>query len=272
MNVVRLRPRSALVICLVSVIGLIANLWPLIVTPHSLVAGHSADAPVLFALLLPLMLLVVLAEVADGGMDAKAVALLGVLAAVDAALRPLGAGTAGIETVFFLLVLAGRVFGSGFGFALGATSMFASAVLTAGIGPWLPYQMLGAAWVGLGAGLLPWRRGLRWPAELALLAGYGAVASLGYGFVLDMSSWPFTTGQDPALMPVLGGPLTTNVRHFVAFVLATSLGWDIGRALTTVVLVLVTGRPIVLALRRAARRASFAAQASFTHPVGPSED
>jgi hypothetical protein len=27
------------------------------------------------------------------------------------ALRPLGAGTAGIETVFFILVLAGRVFG-----------------------------------------------------------------------------------------------------------------------------------------------------------------
>ena len=57
--------------------------------------------------------------------------------------------------MFFLLVLAGRVFGPGFGFVLGCTSLFASALLTAGVGPWLPFQMLGCAWVGLGAGLLP---------------------------------------------------------------------------------------------------------------------
>ena len=53
-----------------------------------------------------------LAEIADGGMDAKAVALLGVLAAVGAALRPLGGGVAGFEPVFFLLVLAGRALGA----------------------------------------------------------------------------------------------------------------------------------------------------------------
>ena len=43
---------------------------------------------------------VVLAEIADGGIDAKAVALLGVLAAVGAALRPLGAGITGFSPVF----------------------------------------------------------------------------------------------------------------------------------------------------------------------------
>ena len=88
-------------------------------------------------------------------MDSKALAMLGVLSAINAALRPLGAGTAGIETVFFLLVLAGRVYGAGFGFVLGCTSLFASALLTAGVGPWLPFQMLCSAWIGLGAGLLP---------------------------------------------------------------------------------------------------------------------
>ena len=83
--------------------------------------------------------------------------MLGVLSAIGAALRPLGAGMAGIETVFFLLVLAGRVYGPGFGFVLGTTTLFASALLTGGVGPWLPFQMLAAAWVGLGAGLLPRR-------------------------------------------------------------------------------------------------------------------
>ena len=79
----------------------------------------TADAPLVFAVLLPVLMTVVLAEITEGGLDAKAVAMLGVLAAVGAALRPLGAGTAGLETVFFLLVLAGRVFGPGFGFVLG---------------------------------------------------------------------------------------------------------------------------------------------------------
>ena len=96
-----------------------------------------------------------LAEVAAGRLDAKALAMLGVLSALGAAARPLGAGTAGIETVFFLLVLGGRVFGPGFGFVLGSTTLFASALLTGGVGPWLPFQMLAASWVGLGAGLLP---------------------------------------------------------------------------------------------------------------------
>lgn len=260
---VRLRPRSAAAIVVVSVIGVMANLWPLLIDDHSAIANHSAQAPMLFALLLPLMLLVVLAELADGGMDAKAVAMLGVLSAVDAALRPLGAGTGGIEVMFFLLVLAGRVFGAGFGFALGATSMFASAILTAGIGPWLPYQMLGASWVALGAGLLPWRRGLRWPAELALLCGYTAFASLAYGFVLNMSFWPFSTNGDPGISPVPGAPLATNLAHFVAFSIATSLGWDLGRVITNVALVLAVGRPVMTALRRASRRAAFEARGEF---------
>ena len=114
-----------------------------------------ARPPLLFTLLLPLVLMVVLSELADGGIDAKAVAMLGVLTAVGAALRPLGTGVAGFEPVFFLLVLAGRAFGPGFGFVLGATTLFASALTTGGVGPWLPFQMLAAAWVGVGPGLLP---------------------------------------------------------------------------------------------------------------------
>ena len=109
--------------------------WPLLISPGADVAGQSADAPLVFLVILPVLVLIVLTELGSGGIDAKALAMLGVLSAINAALRPLGAGTAGIETVFFLLVLAGRVFGPGFGFVLGSTSMFASALLTAGVGP-----------------------------------------------------------------------------------------------------------------------------------------
>lgn len=260
LRIVRLRPRSAAAVALVSVIGLMAFLWPLVVSPGSGLA-HSTDAPLVFALVLPLLLAVVLAELSEGGMDVKAVAMLGVLSAIGAALRPLGAGTAGLETVFFLLVLGGRVFGAGFGFVLGATTLFASALVTGGVGPWLPFQMLGAAWVGWGAGLLPPARGR---VEIALLVIYGAVAGLFYGFVLNLSFWPFATGMAGGVSFVPGDPVLDNLHRFVVFTLATSLGWDIGRAVTTGVLVAVTGRAVLGALRRAARRAAFEEPVTFS--------
>ena len=130
---IALRPRSTVAVALVSVAGVLAFGWPLLVDPGTALA-HGTDAPLVFGLLLPLLMAVVLFEIGEGGLDAKALAMLGVLSAVGAALRPLGAGTAGLETVFFLLVLGGRVFGAGFGFVLGATTLFASALLTGGVG------------------------------------------------------------------------------------------------------------------------------------------
>ncbi len=255
---VAVRPRAAVALLLASVLGVAAFVWPLLVSPGATL--DSTSAPLVFALLLPLVVGVVVAELSEGGLDVKALALLGVLSALGAALRPLGAGTAGLETVFFLLVLGGRVFGPGFGFVLGTTTLFASALLTGGVGPWLPFQMLGAAWVGLGAGLLPRARGR---AELALLAAYGAVASLLYGFALNLTFWPFTLGERTQLsFDAAAGPLE-NLHSFVLFTLATSLGWDVGRALTTVTLTLLAGPAVLAALRRASRRAAFDAPVEF---------
>jgi energy-coupling factor transport system substrate-specific component len=236
-----------------AVLGVAAFCWPLLVDRGAGLA-HGGDAPWTFALLLPLALAVVLAEISEGGMDAKAVAMLGVLSALGAALRPLGAGTAGIETIFFLMVLAGRVFGPGFGFVLGNTTLFASALLTGGVGPWLPYQMLGAAWVALGAGLLPRCRGR---VEVAMLAAYGAIAGLAYGILLNLSFWPFTLGPGTDLSFVAGDPVADNLVRLAAFSLATSLGWDLGRAITTAVLVIATGPVLLRVFRRAARKAVF---------------
>ena len=60
-----------------------------------------------------------------------------------------------------------------------------------------------------------------------------------------------------------------NLHRFLVFTLATSLGWDIGRAVTTAVLVLVTGRAVLGALRRAARRAAFEEPVTFVGAAGP---
>ena len=106
--------RPAVVLALASGAGLAMFLWPLLLVPPDEFSRNS-DAPFLFVLILPVMIGVVLAELQSGGIDTKALAMLGVLSAMGTALRPMGAGVAGIETVFFLLVLAGRVYGPGFG-------------------------------------------------------------------------------------------------------------------------------------------------------------
>nr|WP_307793435.1 ECF transporter S component [Amycolatopsis sp. MtRt-6] len=235
--------------------------WPLLVRVEPGSTQHGTDAPFVFVGILPILIIVVLAELSEGGMDAKALAMLGVLSAVNAALRPLGAGTAGIETVFFVLVLAGRVFGPGFGFVLGCTSMFASALLTAGIGPWLPFQMLGSAWIGMGAGLLP--RRVTGKAELAMLAAYGVVVAYLFGFLMNLWFWPFITGAEVSYYPgqisyVPGAPIWDNLHRFVVFtVLTSTAGWDTGRAITNLVAILVVGPAVLATLRRASRKASY---------------
>jgi len=256
---IRVRPRSAIAIALASCTGLVAFLWPFAVAPGTFSSAQTP--PLMFGALLVLVLAVVFAEVADGGIDAKALAMLGVLSAVNAGLRPLGAGTAGIETVFFILVLAGRVYGAGFGFALGCTSMFASALLVGGVGPWLPYQMFGSAWVGMLAGLLPPARG---KAEVALLAGYGATAAYLFGFLLNLSFWPFSLDPSSSIAYQPGLPFTEQWHRYLLFDATTSLGWDTGRAITTALATVIAGPALLAAFRRAARRANFQPVVSFT--------
>jgi len=259
-HAMRLGTRSRFAIALTSLIGIIAFAWPLLAAPESSVVAHAGDAPWLFAIIVPLLMLVLLAEISDGGMDAKSIALLGVMAAVIAALRPLGGGIAGLEPIWMVLILGGRALGPGFGFSLGAISLFASALLTGGVGPWLPFQMLAAAWVGLGAGLLPRVTGKR---ELAMLAAYGAAISLLYGLLMNLWFWPFVSGLSEQIAFVAGSPVGENLAQWLRFTLITSLGYDIPRAVLTVVLILIAGKPVLLALRRVSRKAAFEPAVTF---------
>ncbi|MER5954861.1 ECF transporter S component [Streptomyces sp. NPDC001939] len=260
---VRLGPRSVVALLLVSAVGVAAFGWPLLAGPSSQVSAHAQDAPWLFAGLLVLLVGVVAAAVSDGGVGPKAVAMLGVLAATGAALRPIGAGTAGIEPMFFLMVLSGRVLGPGFGFVLGSVTMFASALLTGGVGPWMPFQMLSMGWFTMGAGLLPGPDRLRGRAEVLMLAAYGFLAAFAYGTVMNLAGWPFLDSLSSSVAFQAGAPLHENLVRFLAYCLATSLGWDLGRAALTVVLTVTVGPALLRALRRATRRAAFEAPVTF---------
>jgi energy-coupling factor transport system substrate-specific component len=251
---IRLGHRSSFLLALTSVFGVVAFGWPLLIHQHAGAnTAHSGDAPWIFVALVPLLIAIVVAELSEGGIDAKAIALLGILAACFSVLRIASPGIDGFEPEWFLLVLAARVFGRGFGFVLGAVALFASALVTGGIGPWLPFQMLAAAWIGFGAGSLPPARGF---AERLLLATYGALAALVYGLLVNFWFWPFVgTNTTYAFIP--GGGVLTNLHHFLLFDLTTSMGFDLTRAVTCAVLILVLGRPVLAALRRTSRRAVF---------------
>jgi energy-coupling factor transport system substrate-specific component len=258
---IAVRWRSTVVLVATMVVGFAAFAWPFVVQPDAGGLAHGGDAPWLFVLLLALMAALVVSELASGGLDAKTVSVLGVLAALGGALRVLGAGTAGLEPMFFLLVVSGRVLGRGAGFVLGALSVLVGAFLTGGVGPWAPFQMVAAGLVGFGAGALPPATGRR---ERVLLAGYGLVAGLAYGLVMNLWFWPFlTSGAGDATTFVPGDPVGANLGRYAAFYLATSLGWDLPRGLLTAVLVLTAGRPVLASLRRGARRAAFASVGRF---------
>jgi energy-coupling factor transport system substrate-specific component len=251
---IRLGHRSSFLLGVTTIFGIVAFCWPLLI--HKAAGqntAHSGDAPWVFVALVPLLIAIVMAELSEGGIDAKAIALLGILAACFSALRIASPGIDGFEPEWFLLVLAGRVFGRGFGFVLGAVALFASALVTGGIGPWLPFQMLAAAWIGFGAGSLPPGRGF---PERLLLAGYGVVAALVYGLLTNFWFWPFV-GSVTRYSFVPGAGVAFNLHRFLLFDLTTSMGFDLTRAVTCAVLILVLGRPVLAALRRAARRAVF---------------
>ncbi|CAB4674195.1 MAG: ECF transporter S component [Actinobacteria bacterium] len=235
---------------LVGTIGLGAFTWPLFISSASQVqnSGHW-----LFLLLLPLVLAVGISAISHDRIDVRAVALLGVLIAFATALRTIGAGQAGIEPIWLPILLGARVFGREFAFLLGTLSLFASALMTGGVGPWLPYQMLAGAAVAVGAASLPKCKGRR---EVFLLASYAVVASLAYGLFMDLQFWPWL-GGDTSIAYVAGDSLTNNARHFFVFHASTGLAWDVPRAIFTAFLILTLGAPIMRALQRVNRRAAF---------------
>ena len=126
--------------------------------------------------------------------------------------------------------------------------------------------MLAAGWVGFGAGCLPPMRGL---PERLLLAGYGIASALVYGLLTNFWFWPFVGGTTTTYSFVPGLGTVANLHRFILFDLTTSMGFDLTRAATCAVLILVLGRPVLAALRRASRRAAFEAPVEFDEHGSP---
>lgn len=237
--------------------------WPF-VAPASPTQSQML-APLIACLLIPILAVVatLLAERGVAGRPdaAKYVALLGLLAAAGTVLRLFASTGGGIEAVFVVLILGGAAFGSRFGFLLGVVTIGASALAWGMIGPWVPFQMFAAAWVGAGAGIVSriarraarrtGSRTRRW-LEVATLVAYGFISAYVYGALLNLWFWPFAVGADTTISYLPGADIGTNLTHFGIYTLITSTAtWDTVRAVVTVVGIIAFGPGILAGLRRA---------------------
>ncbi len=219
-------------------------LWPERFARHPLGTAYE------MTLLLGVCSLALLLETQSELQHPQTLALLGILVAMNATLRFLETalpGPGGFSPVFFLIIVGGYVYGGPFGFLLGALTLLVSALITGGVGPWLPAQMFTAGWIGLTAPLCRFSR--RHPTtELVCLTLFGTTWGLLYGAILNLWFWP-----------QMGGMSTGHEawQRYGLFYLTTSLAWDLARAVGNGALLLTFGGPTLQALRRFQRRFSF---------------
>jgi len=242
---------SRITVALAALGSLMVFTWPLFISASAPNQANLAQG--LFIALMPLLLVLISVEFASGQIEIKQLAVLGVLIALNAVIRTLGAGTGGIETAFFIIIIGGYALGAGFGFILGAASLLVSALLAGGIGPWLPFQMMAAGLVGIGAAALPHFKSHS--ARMLALIPYAVVAAFGYGALMTMWNWPFLAGSGGSLSYVAGAGVLENLTRFLQYELVTGgLLWDLGRAVTTCVLLALTAKALLATLERVASR------------------
>ena len=254
-DIFRFKSFEILALIAVSFISLLGFLWPFLSSQN-----HSGT---IFWVAGNFAVLLLLSLIGRAKFDPKSLALLAVLSSLIAALRPLGAGAAGIEPMWFLLILASYVFRATFGFLLGAISMLLSAFLTGGFGPWLSYQIFAAAWIGFLAGSIP-RFKIQSKFELPILALCSMFLAEVFGLLMDLQFWPFALGPKTQLSYLPGAAILENLERFLVYHATTSMAWNVPRAVFTALLIMFVGAGVLNALKRAARKANFASSIHFT--------
>jgi energy-coupling factor transport system substrate-specific component len=246
--------RRVLPVGVVSLVGVLLFLWPFFGS------GLPANTPA-WTLALACVAGLFLVEAGTRQLDSRAIALLAAIAAIDTALRlAVIEGIGGFSPIFFLVLCAGYVFGTSFGFLAGALSMLVSALAGGGVGPWVPYQIFAVGWVGVAAGIAgQWGRSAGAPGwrDLLVLAGVGAVTGYLVGALLDITDWVPVYRGNPSIGWLPGMDPATSLMHFARYYVLTSLAYDTFRAVGNVLMVLALGMPVMAALRRLRARLTF---------------
>jgi energy-coupling factor transport system substrate-specific component len=247
-------------IAAVSIAGILLFIWPF------LGLGLPPEVPAL-AVTLGAVASLGLMEAGARRLDSGRLALLAALAAIDAALRlAMVNGVGGFSPIFFLVLAAGYEFGASYGFLVGAFSLLVSALVTGGIGPWLPYETFAVGWVGASAGLAgsvvrrlraDRRSWLPGRLDLAVLVGVAIVTGFAYGALTDIWGWvAFYRGvENIGWTP--GLPAVDTLAQFGRYYITTSVTWDAFRAIGDAIAVVALGTPVLMALGRLRARLGY---------------
>jgi energy-coupling factor transport system substrate-specific component len=247
-------------IAVVSGAGLLLFLWPFL-------GGDLPPEGPALAVTLGAVAALALMETGARRLDSGRLALLAALAAIDAALRlAVVNGVAGFSPIFFLVMAAGYEFGPSYGFLVGSFSLLVSALVTGGVGPWLPYETFAVGWVGVSAGLAgsfvqrirPVRESwLPRRVDISALLVVAVATGFAYGALTDIWGWvAFYRGVEnvgwiPGMSP------GASLAQFGRYYLLTSLTWDAFRAVGDAVAILALGTPVLMALGRLRARLGY---------------
>jgi energy-coupling factor transport system substrate-specific component len=235
---------------LAALFGIVAITWPLYISGERAALINQLAIPVLMSAVIPIALLLFSAEIIGSFFSARRLAIIAALTSVAMVVRVLGAGVAGIEPIWTIVIISGFALGAASGFVVGVSAIALSALATGGIGPWLPYQMVTAGTIGVVAGIL--RTATNQPNRL-VLGSTGFIAGVLYGWVMNLWFWPTAIGLQAGLAYNPDAEISERLLSWIRFNLATSLGFDLPRGLLTAGLLVWIGPRMLSAIQRAAR-------------------
>lgn len=256
---------AGVIYLLTTSLGVFAYIYPLLESSSQSLnsSNRQNELPLMMAMILALCTVVLIFEIQQYRLNTKLIALLGILIAINSVLRFIDLTLpvlGGFSPVFFLILITGYIFGGRMGFLMGTLTMLVSALITGGVGPWLPNQMLTAGWVGLSAALarrivkiskLDGKQG-----EIIVLIIFGFLWGYLYGAITNLWFWPFLAGPSNQSFST-GSGLVTSFRNYGVFYLGTSLIWDTTRAIGNILLLVFFGRATLQVLRRFQNRFYF---------------
>ncbi len=206
----------------------------------------EAETPFLLAAVLGLLGTLATSIWLDAGRRAAVFGPILLVAGVDVMFRLImSPGGAGIEPVYALPLLAGAALGAPAGFLTGAVAALCSSVALGLVDTPLVGQILvWGLWGAVGGLLRAWRPAVAWLAAVVVSLPMGFIT----GLALNITGWPgersaITGGFLPGLPPLAAA------QRLIDYTLATSLAFDLTRAVVNALIVLVIGLPVLRALR-----------------------
>ena len=207
----------------------------------------EAEAPFLLAAVVGLLGVLTTSIWLDAGRRAAVFGPILLVAAVDVVFRlVLSPGGAGIEPVYALPLLAGVALGAPAGFLTGAVAALSSSVALGLVDTPLVGQILVWGLWGAVGGIL---RGLRPTAAWLTAAVVALPLGLVTGLALNITGW---TGERDAITGgfLPGLPPLDALQRLIDYTLATSLAFDLTRAVVNALIVSIIGLPVLRALRQ----------------------